>query len=294
MMARVGVVHLVRYRNSNEALVKFLKSYRHFDAGVEHDLIVVFKGFQRQRSALKTCFELLQGIPHRILEVRDKGLDIRPYCDAARAFDYPYFCFLNSFSVILAEGWLEKLYRAVLQDGVDLAGATGSYQSFCPSSLTSYLAQGQLIKNRGPIKNIILQVLPFARHLNYIISRLRFERNFNHFPNYHIRTNAFIVSRDAMLQSAVRVITKMDAYKYESGKRGLTMQVLESGCRALVVGAGGETFDKEDWHLSNTFWQANQERLMVADNQTRQYSEGTSEIKRILAQRAWGDYARPS
>ena len=293
MMARIAVTHLVRYRNSNEAFAKFLKSYRHFDAGVEHDLVVILKGFPGRQSARDACLELLQGIPHRILDVRDEGFDIQPYFDATQTFDYPHFCFLNSFSVILAEGWLEKLYRAVLRDGVGLAGATGSYQSFCPSSLASYLAQSRQIRNRDPLKNIVLQTLPFARHLNYLISRLRFERDFNYFPNYHIRTNAFIVSRDVMLKSAARVKTKMDAYKFESGKDGLTMQVLDSGRRALVVGAGGETFDKEDWHLSNTFWQANQERLMVADNQTRQYSEGTPEVKRVLAQRAWGDYARP-
>ena len=292
-MARIAVAHLVRYRNSSEALAKFLKSYRQFDAGVAHDLIVIFKGFPKERSSRDACLELLQGIPHRVLEVRDEGFDIQPYCDAARTFDYPYFCFLNSFSVIFSEGWLEKLYHAILQDNVGLAGASGSYQSFCPSPLASYLEQSRQVAIRSPVKRAIM-ALPFAYHLNYLRGVLRYESGFKRFPNYHIRTNAFIVSREVILQSApLRIRTKLDAYKFESGKRGLTMRVLESGHRALIVCADGQTFDKEEWHLSDTFWQAGQQRLMVADNQTRQYAEGTPEIRAMLSRYAWGNYARP-
>lgn len=293
MMARIAVAHLVRYRNSNEALARFLKSYRQFDAGVEHDLIVIFKGFPGKPSSRDACLELLQGIPHRILEVREEGFDIQPYCDAARTFDYPYFCFLNSFSVLLAGGWLEKLYRAIRQDNVGLAGASGSYQSFRPSSLASYVAQSRQVGIRSPVKRAIM-ALPFAYHLNYLRGRLKYASDFNPFPNYHIRTNAFIVSREVMLQSApLRIRTKLDAYKFESGKRGLTMRVLESGHRALIVCADGQTFNKEEWHLSDTFWQAGQQRLMVADNQTRRYADGTPEIKAMLSRYAWGNYARP-
>ena len=97
-----------------------------------------------------------------------------------------------------------------------------------------------------------------------------------------------------MLQGPpLRIGTKLDAYKFESGKRSLTSRVLESGYRAVIVGADGEIFDKEEWHLSDTFWQAGQQHLMVADNQTRQYAEGTPETKAMLSMQAWGDYSRP-
>ncbi len=80
----------------------------------------------------------------------------------------------------------------------------------------------------------------------------------------------------------------MDAYKFESGKKGLTRQVLGLGNEVLVVGKDGVGYKMESWNRSNTFWQADQENLMVADNQTNAYQNGTQEHREFLAFTAWG------
>ena len=83
------------------------------------------------------------------------------------------------------------------------------------------------------------------------------------------------------------VRTKSEAYKLESGKHSLTHQVLQAGKRAIVVGRDGIGYDKEQWIFSNTFWQRNQANLLVEDNQTRQYAQGTAETRKRLSLHAW-------
>ena len=291
-MKRIAVAHLVRKQNGPAPLRRFLHSYQERDAGIEHDLIIILKGF-RDATEREAYRELLGSLPHAVLEVPDKGYDIASYGLVAERYDYPYFCLLNSFSTVLAPGWLEKLHRGVTGNGTGLAGATGSYQSLQPASFAAYLEASRRVKRRSAMENLLM-TLPFSHRLDFLRLRLRFGADFPGFPNYHVRTNAFIVERDLM-RRVVRapVVTRMDAYRFESGRRGLTAQMLRWGLEPVVVGSDGERYRKEDWHLSNTFWQSRQENLLVADNQTRRYSDGTPEARDLLAYMAWGNLGRP-
>lgn len=292
-MKRIAVAHLVRRQNGPAPLRSFLHSYQKWDAGIEHDLIIILKGF-RDGSEREAYRELLGSLPHELVDVPDKDYDIASYGVVAERYDYRYFCLLNSFSAVLAPGWLEKLHRGVIGAGTGLAGATGSYQSLRPASFAAYLELSRRMRRQSAVKNLLMS-LPFSHHLDFLRLRLRFGPDFPGFPNYHVRTNAFIVERD-LLRRVVRepVLTKMDAYRFESGRRGLTAQVLEWGLEPVLVGSDGERYRKEDWHLSNTFWQSRQENLLIADNQTRRYSDGTPDVRDLLAYMAWGDLGRPS
>ncbi len=291
-MKRLAAVHLVRRLNGLDPVRSFLQSYQARDPGIGHDLIFILKGF-RNDAERKPYRELLEPYAHETLDVPDRGYDIAPYHRVAERFEYAHFCFLNSFSSMLAEGWLAKLYQGVTRKGVGLAGATGSYQSFRPTSWEPYLEISRQIKHRGPVKDIVM-ALPFSYHLNFLLRTLMFGSSFQKFPNYHVRSNAFMVGRELMRQAARgRMLTKMDAYRFESGRRGLTAQVMQMGLEPVVVGADGECYSKHDWHLSNTFWQSRQENLLVADNQTRRYAHGPQEVRNVLSHIAWGEHARP-
>src|SRR5262245_32454779 len=130
-MSDICVVHLVRAANGLAPLGAFLDSYRRHEAGVAHDLLLALKGFRPER--LRGDYRgLLDSVSHRQFFVPDRGFDIGSYYRSARAFEYKYFCFLNSFSVILDGNWLAKMYRHVTREGVGLVGATGSYQTWHP------------------------------------------------------------------------------------------------------------------------------------------------------------------
>lgn len=86
---------------------------------------------------------------------------------------------------------------------------------------------------------------------------------------------------------------KFDAYLFESGRHGLTRQILGMGKPVFVVGRDGNAYDMRDWHLSNTFWRGNQENLLVADNQTRKYEASDKQVRTLYSSFAWGPAADP-
>ena len=63
------------------------------------------------------------------------------------------------------------------------------------------------------------------------------------FPNPHIRSNGFLISRKRFLDLAIADIkTKYDACIFESGINSMTAQIRRQGLKAVVVGRSGEGF----------------------------------------------------
>ena len=300
-MPDLAVVHLVRRQNGIVPFERFIASWRAHPAGVPNDLVILFKGFKRNHTP--EFDRLLEGIPYRRLLVSDRGFDISAYFEAIERLEYQRYCFLNSFSRILVSGWLERMHRFSVQEGVGLVGATGSAQSI----VTGYTARHKDILALPPMARLrarIARVLT-DRRPQVVLGRAwvwalrltgiwRPARDFPMFPNYHLRTNAFMGTRNTLSRIRLGALrTKLSAYAFESGNESLTNQVTNLGLRVLVVGRDGDAYEPERWHLSNTFWQSREENLLVADNQTESYLAAGADQRAYLAQSAWGDNARP-
>ena len=129
----------------------------------------------------------------------------------------------------------------------------------------------------------------FAGHVAGWLRLKACELCFDPFPNAHLRTNAFMVRRELFLKVWPRgVLTKRGAYTFENGRSNFTKRVRRLGLSALVVGRDGNAFEVTHWAESNTFRSSQQENLLIADNQTRNYQEATSQTQEWLAKRAWG------
>jgi hypothetical protein len=302
VMKELCVVHLVRASNGIDTLARFLESYQANPGGIEHDLLIVFKGFEGSHDAARHE-ELLSPFRHATLFVSDEGFDITAYWAAVRngSDRYRYYCFLNSYSELLDRDWLRKLHAQVIQPGVGIAGATGSWNSHHSNVFIwfrSIVSTVLGLPDRPPrastetaigTKTGRYYVEQTGAELKRAWNAVQFLARVAPFPNYHVRTNAFLIS-GALMTSLDRrpVKTKMDAYMFESGKNGLTQQVFRKGMRVIVVGKDGTGYEKESWGESRTFWRANQENLLVADNQTRDFQNGTPERRRHLSTMAWG------
>ncbi|MGI8654647.1 MAG: hypothetical protein ACR2LC_05470 [Pyrinomonadaceae bacterium] len=276
-MPDICVAHLVREQNGTEPLQAFLKSYAEHPAGIKHKLLIIFKGFkQEQHSA--AYHPLLNNVSYESLHVPDRGFDLGSYFTAAQKFGNEYFCFLNSHSTILGEHWLAKMHEHITRSGVGVVSAAGNCESHYTSVLNAiHPATDRFFMNRF-IKN-------YAKRR--VLAKARLE--FDPYPNYHIRTNAFMLARETMLKlEAGPFHTKMDCYKFESGKRGLTRQLADMNLRALVVGRDGNAYEKEEWFESATFRSGEQRNLLVADNQTRDYEQADSARREMLTQMSWG------
>ncbi len=298
------VAHLVRAHNGIAPLKRFLDSYQTHPGGMEHDLLIVFKGFESP-SEKDEYLKVLAPFQHYSLDVPDAGFDISAYFVVVQRYaaEYNYFCFLNSFSEILDSGWLSKLHHHISRPGVGLVGATGSWESH---RLESFILRDifdvaqqhyGVYKNKPFWRRAILggtAARDFYRSVDeglwdnlgdYLLSLIYFQP----FPNYHLRTNAFMISSRVMSSLKCPVIKdKMDAYRFEGGRSGLTRQIMRKRMKVLVVGRDGGSYEKENWNTSSTFRRSEQKNLLVADNQTRDYQNGTSERREYLSGIAWG------
>jgi hypothetical protein len=247
----VAIVHLVWEPLGPAALRRFADSYRRHAAGADHRLVIVYKGFG-DAGPSADHLEALDGLEHETLRYDEPTLDLPTYAFCAQALDASHLCFLNSESLLLADGWLAALLEPLRAPGVGAVGATGSYES--PRSIN-----------------------PLRR------------RRWPSFPNPHLRTNAFMLSREVMRAlhwPAVR--TKPAAWELESGRDGFTRQVWARGLRTLVVGRDGVGHPPAAWPRSATFRSGDQANLLVADNRTRQWEEADAAARARLSRLAWG------
>jgi hypothetical protein len=276
-MPTVCVVHLVWEPLGVETFKRFLSSYRQNKGGLEHKLLVVFNGF-KEGLGVAPYRELLEGCSYQPLILSRRSQDITAYFAAARAVTSDLVCFLNSYSVVLDQGWLMKLYRHIEQDGVGLVGATGSYQSlYCSVKESMTVETG----------NYTLKRLASSPRRQWTLRRLK--RYFDPFPNPHIRSNAFMLSRDLMLSlEPSRIRTKMQAMRFESGKSNLTRQIQLRGLKALVIGRDGKAYEQEKWFESQTYKSGEQSNLLVADNRTEQYAMAVAEARSAMTKTTWG------
>jgi hypothetical protein len=301
--ALICVAHLVRKANGPDQLRAFVESYGRYSAGVDHELVLLMKGFADEEDA-RVAAAPAKGLFSQLLLLPDAGYDIGAYSTAANDLEYESFCFLNSFSRVRGNEWLAKM-SAALGGRVRLVGASGSFGSHLSWVLlhfglgayrTAFTrvpgAQRSLEKYRqtiGDRRSWPRRALDASRQLvPYVLA-------FESFPSHHIRTNAFLMPRDAfraILGKEIR--TKADAWKFESSRRSLTRRVESSGYEAVVVGLHGDVHARQSWAESETFWQGQQKNLLVGDNQTAEYEMGDYDRRIFLSVCAWGQAANPA
>jgi hypothetical protein len=132
----VGVVFLASrhawHTLGSATFQRFADSYRRQPAGREHDLIVIYAGFD-QKQYLNDAAAAFRDIPHVGIEMPDLSSDIRYYLEIARRVPHEYLCFLNTHTELTTGNWLAHLVTYASRDDVGISGATGSYESLFDS-----------------------------------------------------------------------------------------------------------------------------------------------------------------
>ena len=273
-----SVAYLVRIDEGLAPVRRFLAAYTGHDPGMAHHLLVLRRGFRTERewAPFASAFDD-HGVQHGVIDLADAGYDLGAYRAAVMASGHDYLCFLNTFSEVLCDGWLEHLHRSAQLPGVGLAGATGSYESVYSASVAAL---------SGPQRDGTSR---WHRGLRQQMHAYRLRYQFPEYPNPHIRTNGFMLRRRLALTLRWGPYrTKHDALRGESGRFGLARQAASLGLRNLVVGRNGLAYEPDEWPLSRTFRSGDQSNLMIADNRTRQYSASPIEERLRLGRLAWG------
>ena len=297
--ARTAVVHLVWGPLGIAPFDAFLTSYQRHDAGLEHDLVLLYNGvadlgaYRRRAESLRASEIVLDR----------RCFDLAAYVAAARTLEHDRICFVNSYSEIAVDGWLRLLATALDEPATGAAGATGSWAS--PLSYNLFQlglggAYARAFPGRRAARDAFHELSggrrrgPVSHWLHVAVRTLRHGRGTGLFPAVHLRTNAFLVERDRWLTlTTAPTSTKWDTYRLESGRRSITTQLCAEGTPPVVVDARGVARRPEDWHRGNVLFQSDQEDLIVADNVTRRYASATPAQREVLSAFAWGDKARP-
>lgn len=322
-LAEIGVVYLHRFADGELAVRNFVASYCAHPAGIEHELHVIFKGFPDQCS-LARAQSLFSGLSVNSIELEDGSYDVGSYFAAAKLVSSARLIFLNGFTVLHADDWLKKFDAALSLPGVGLVGATGSWQSLSSyyevivrlgvheiTQLSSYvpvlLARCRLrgepkiiqrsyeagaIQGRGQS----WRAAAFNRGLLLLLRPDRYllkVYEYGRYPNPHIRTNAFMIDRARFLALDTPPFeSKSDAYRFERRRRSLTKQIMAERLRPVVVDRRGSVYEVAEWKASSTYCGGRQANLIASDNRTRQYENGSRELRLRLHDYAWAPPSR--
>lgn len=278
----LGLVYLARGIDGGLSSAKaFFDAYRIFPAGCPHELIVISKGWLDDVEHDEMVL-LAKAHAARVVELPDDGFDWGAYMRLVPELTHDWVCFLNTHSRPCVNDWLNFFKTATLGSNVGAVGATASWETlakiFPPSSVN--LGYVNTLKY---LMRIIFNAVKFVPNI----------RDFSYFPNPHLRTNAFIVSRELFIEfTATKKIphSKRDALKLESGRAGFTEFLKTRGLKTLVTGVDGKLYQPEKWFTSGTFRVPEQPNLLVEDNQTKGYEIADKSLKRYLEMAAWGQF----
>ena len=281
---KVYVVYLAWLPYGIGYFKSFLESYKNYEAGCSHELIVAFNGLEEKfdhSPADYIEYARAQGIKISGYYSFPGGQDISIYISVAKLLDEGLVLFFNTYSEIHNKGWL-KFYVDAKKSNVGLVSATASNLSYYSAVFQKNAMgweRGKTIAHHFRKYKLFLKAFFYWRFL------------FKPFPNPHARSNAFLVCRKDFIKMHNKLIaTKFQAYQFESGRNSMTNYFLKRGNEVLVIDKYGATYDIRRWKESKTFWFANQENLLVSDNQTGIYRDADIENRKAMTKLAWGCY----
>jgi glycosyltransferase involved in cell wall biosynthesis len=152
---KTAVVYLARINDGIWKFVEFANSYRKYDSGYEHDLIVVVKGScdSFQEEAISRIF--VEFSPHFIFIPDNIGVDLHAYRIVARQIPHEKILFLNTHARLASENWLLIYISALASPKVGLVGAFGSYESLYNSWQSIYRAQFEFGNGHISLRNFL-------------------------------------------------------------------------------------------------------------------------------------------
>ncbi|MFY8126974.1 MAG: hypothetical protein ACOVMM_01245, partial [Chitinophagaceae bacterium] len=210
------------------------------------------------------------------------GFDINTYQWVAQQVIEDYLIFFNTNSVLLHPNWCD-IYTKHITKSTGAISATASFNSHINTVLQEnnfhYNRKLSFKENLASYKMLLKAIFiwPFL---------------YKKFPNPHIRTNAFLINRKVFLTLNIKnpLKSKREAYLAESGRNSITQQLLRKNLKVGVVNNNGDYFDLQEAYKANTFWNNQQENLLVADNQTELYKNANETQKKQLSLLAWGNF----
>jgi hypothetical protein len=303
------LVHLVWAPLGRGPLREFAEALRAHPPGVDCELVLAMKGFTSVAHA-KPYLDEVADLEPKALFFPNRGFDLGVYFAAAARLRRDRYCFVNSYSRPLVDGWLAKLDAALDLPNVGMVGATGAWASshswmtysmglpsayrglLPPAPAARALLRGPELERKGKQRRSVREAARArVTTLRQLPGALFY---YEPFPAHKLRSNTFMIAHKTLGELPLFVVrNKQDAYSLEGSRESLTRRLEQIGLTSMVVDCAGAAYGPAQWDRSRTLWQGDQEGLLVADNQTLHYTYGDFDLRHLLSTLAWGVCADP-
>ncbi len=261
------VCYLFTVFDKKESLIDFVKHYKKYKSGINHELVICFKLFDPlEVNKLKNYLVDINYIEF-IDTSNENDWDFGSYMRVAKFFYNKDILFLSSHSYPVCNEWLKKLF--MFKNDSTVIAPTASYESLIDSIK---------LKNK------------FHKIIRYLFRKYKFSKNFNKFPNPHFRTSSFLINSKIFLDfiKNKKLRNKEDTLKIESGKNSLTNYLKEKKIKILVVNSDGEKFEEANWRYSETYNFIRHDKSIISDKHSRKFLKLNNDERSASRFKVWG------
>jgi hypothetical protein len=309
------VVYFSRYQDKDSAgkFSRFVESYKLHPAGLEHDLIIIRKGFGEHELEWKSWSSLLNGITYECRSFPDEHYTFGYMRLVIEEHPERYILFLLSSCEILVDNWLSLFMKHA---GIKkVLGCGGTYSSLnavfldkrritcspfsisvlrnnfcrkcCPHGITTTNIKSLINRFKFNIKLRLRRFGVISKHERFC------RANFYPFPNPYLHTAKFMIPPHFLdnishWPEVSSISSKNTEFLFESGKQSLTNQAIRAGYEVLVIGADGVAYPIDKWKESKTFFSYNQENTVIGDHYNRCYEAASNKIKKNMELLSYG------
>jgi len=264
---KIIVCYLFTQFDKKKSLQNFIYNYKKFNAGVNHKLLICFKLVNKKDlNFYRTLLNKIKFIefidPYNI-----NDYDFGSYRRVAERYSSYTIFFLNSHSYPIKTFWLKKILKHYKNRTI--IGTSASYESLLSS----------------------LKIKKIYNFVSFIFKLLKYKKNFNVFPNPHLRTSSFLINAKDFLSFTKNKSfrNKDDAWIAESGVNGLTNYFRYKNYKIIIVNSDSQKFYENQWAYSKTYNYLKQNKSLISDKHTRKYLKLSNKERLISQHIVWGD-----
>ncbi len=265
MEKKILVVYVFSKFDEIDRLINFVEFYKKYESGIPHTLLICFKLLDK--ITLNKCRNILKSINYNeyIDEKEINDYEFKTMERAVKVYSDYLILFLISHCQPDKKNWLKIIFESYEENS--LIGISGSNESM----LTS------------------LKFKKFWKVIYNLRNYLFFKKNFNPFPNPHIRLPAFFLHQKDFLEFVKNknYKNKKDAWITESGKSSLTNYFKKKKYKIFLINSDNKKFDLYNMKESQTFCYKNQEKLLISDRHTRKFNFMSEYEKEIMIKKNW-------
>lgn len=245
----IDVIYFGQTENLNlKDTNKFFESYKKYQSGIEHTLIIASKIWEERSEEEYTTFDRhIRDLGAKTIDLSNNKYEFGVYYQIAKESKADYIVFLVSTSEICSENWLLKLTKHFTLNP-NLKYVTTSV-SYSPTPILPYLDEA-IIRKKHHVATIKSTFLHSLSNTVAVIKNIATINPSYQAPHPFIRTNVFAIERLLYLD-IIRTNNlsqkKISSYHFENGRQNLIKFILDRNFEYGIIGSDGHCYKENDW-----------------------------------------------